>query len=133
LEPGDLIFDTGDIASNVHEYLFWDELHPTETVHAILAERVQMHLATPGDFNRDNMTDAADYVAWRKRLGSVYTPPDRNTWMVNFGAVSETGGDAPQNATAPEPSLWHLAASCAMFAFCSRRRYNEVRSSFPHL
>ena len=61
---------------NAHEYVFWDDLHPTATVHAILAERVQMQLATPGDFNRDNTTDAADYVAWRKRLGSVYTPPD---------------------------------------------------------
>jgi phospholipase/lecithinase/hemolysin len=77
-------YDETQIVPNENEYVFWDDLHPTAIVHAILAERVQMHLATPGDFNRDNTADAADYVAWRKRLGSVYTPPDIDHWSANF-------------------------------------------------
>jgi phospholipase/lecithinase/hemolysin len=129
LEPGDFSYDTGDIAPNVHQYLFWDELHPTETVHAILAERVQMHLATPGDFNRDNTTDAADYVAWRKRVGSVFTPPDLATWMASFGEAAGTGGPA-SGATVPEPSLGTWAAICVMFALGSRSRYNKASRNF---
>lgn len=123
LAPGMSSYDESQIVPNENEYVFWDDLHPTATVHAILAERVQMHLATPGDFNRDNTTDAADYVAWRKRLGSVYTPPDVNTWIANFGGASGTGGAAPSGTLAPEPSCFTLLASVAAFAFGFRRRY----------
>jgi phospholipase/lecithinase/hemolysin len=125
LEPGDLFYDTGLIADNVHDYLFWDDLHPTETVHAILAERVQMFLATPGDFNRDNSTDAADYVAWRKRLGSVYTPPDYNTWVGAFAQSQAASPPALKSPMVPEPVSWRLAACGAAFAFVARRRYNK--------
>jgi phospholipase/lecithinase/hemolysin len=39
LAPGDSSYDTNQIAPNADEYLFWDDLHPTATVHAILGER----------------------------------------------------------------------------------------------
>jgi phospholipase/lecithinase/hemolysin len=39
LEPGAASYDTNQIALNANEYLFWDELHPTTTVHAALAKR----------------------------------------------------------------------------------------------
>ncbi len=39
LEPGDSSYNTSLIAPNASEYLFWDDLHPTATVHSILAAR----------------------------------------------------------------------------------------------
>jgi phospholipase/lecithinase/hemolysin len=39
LQPGDSSYDTGRIAANAADYLFWDDLHPTATVHAVLAAR----------------------------------------------------------------------------------------------
>lgn len=126
LEPAMSSYDERLIVPNEQEYMFWDDLHPTEIVHAILAERLLMQLATPGDFNRDSTADAADYVAWRKRQGSIYTPPDLNTWTASFGETAATGGATGPNMTAPEPSSW-AAGICLMFALGSRRRYNKVR------
>ena len=34
----------------------------------------------PGDFNNDGTVDAADYVVWRKGLGTIYTQDDYNVW-----------------------------------------------------
>ena len=37
----------------------------------------------PGDFNSDGVVDAADYVVWRKGLGSVYMEADYDIWRAN--------------------------------------------------
>jgi T5SS/PEP-CTERM-associated repeat protein len=47
----------------------------------------------PGDFNRDGTVDSADYVVWRKGLGTTYTANDFNTWRSNFG--NTTAADLP--------------------------------------
>src|SRR5262249_15044183 len=39
----------------------------------------------PGDFNYDGTVDAADYVVWRKGLGTTYTQSDYDTWRSHFG------------------------------------------------
>jgi len=45
-------YDTSLIVPNPNAYLFWDGVHPTATVHAILAERARMLLVgLPGDHN----------------------------------------------------------------------------------
>jgi T5SS/PEP-CTERM-associated repeat protein len=68
----------------------------------------------PGDFNHDGVVGAADYVAWRKGLGTVYTPTDYNVWRANFGAPSGSGVGASLSGSAvPEPGgivLLFLAA-----------------------
>jgi hypothetical protein len=43
----------------------------------------------PGDYNRDGVVDAADYVVWRKGFGTTYTQDDYDVWRAHFG---ETGG-----------------------------------------
>jgi hypothetical protein len=60
----------------------------------------------PGDFNDDGNVNAADYVVWRKGLGTIYTQDDFNTWRANFGATLGAGATATTtNDTVPEPSL----------------------------
>ena len=56
-----------------------------------------------GDYNRDGVVDAADYVVWRKTLGSdtelaadgsrngVIDPADYELWRANFGAIAVVG------------------------------------------
>ena len=41
----------------------------------------------PGDFNGNGVVDAADYVAWRKGLGTLYTQNDYNVWRAHFGQM----------------------------------------------
>jgi serralysin len=55
----------------------------------------------PGDYNVDDLVDAADYVIWRKSDG---TPAGYNTWRANFGETSGSGSVASENATVPEPA-----------------------------
>jgi hypothetical protein len=56
-----------------------------------------------GDFNNDSVVDAADYVLWRKNVGSQ---PAYELWRAKFGEfVSPAAEMLPSNSTndAPEP------------------------------
>jgi hypothetical protein len=81
-----------------------------------------------GDFNSDGRVDAADYVVWRKGLGTTYTQDNYNAWRANFGATLEADGSSVGNGTAavPEPAAW--AVVIAGMCFCSlssaRKRSN---------
>jgi probable HAF family extracellular repeat protein len=57
----------------------------------------------PGDQNADGTVDAADYVVWRKGLGTIYTPDDYDIWRANFGAVAGSGTAANARSAVPEP------------------------------
>jgi hypothetical protein len=76
----------------------------------------------PGDFNRDGLVDAADYVMWRKLEGQQVTPGtgadgnndgwvddgDINVWKTNFGrTASSVTFDNIENT--PEPGTVNLA------------------------
>ena len=64
-----------------------------------------------GDFNDDGKVDAADYVVWRKQIG---TPAGYDAWRANFGqsvgvgAASRAAQDPPRlggpTAAVPEPA-----------------------------
>jgi hypothetical protein len=67
----------------------------------------------PGDYNDDDVVDAADYVAWSKHQGSAITLPNNphagvigpdayNTWRNHFGESLAGGGSGA--STVPEPS-----------------------------
>ena len=58
----------------------------------------------PGDYNHDGKVDAADYVVWRKGLGTAFTQDHYNTWRANFGTTLGSGSVASPNATIPEPT-----------------------------
>jgi autotransporter-associated beta strand protein len=55
-----------------------------------------------GDFNFDEVVDAADYVIWVKKFGAPYTQTDYITWRKNFGEAG-TGAGGSQEAV-PEPT-----------------------------
>lgn len=122
LEPGDSSYNTNQIAPNAHEYLFWDDLHPTATVHAALARAMlDSLLAQPGDFDKDGDVDAADYVVWRAEIGTLEAYDD---WQANFGVVSDASASASASpAFVPEPAG---VAGCVVFfallASIGRRR-----------
>jgi hypothetical protein len=63
-----------------------------------------------GDFNDDGTVDAADYLVWRKGLGTIYTPDDYDDWQANFGATSSAANAAAGrfDAAVPEPAAWAL-------------------------
>jgi hypothetical protein len=70
------------------------------------AFEVQAYVALPGDYNRNDVVDAADYVLWRKTLGTTGIPPysgadgsgngqigpeDYGVWTAHFGELYPTG------------------------------------------
>jgi T5SS/PEP-CTERM-associated repeat protein len=78
----------------------------------------------PGDFNHDGTVDAADYVVWRKGLGTVPTQENYNIWRNNFGRTAGSGASAAGSgsAAAPEPATFILLTLAAGIWFQRRQR-----------
>lgn len=79
-----------------------------------------------GDFNNDNVVDAADYVWWRKNDG---IPQKYDEWRGNFGAILGGGSAAGQAlaAAVPEPSTCLLVCAAAAGCLTLRRRSTDSR------
>ena len=120
LSPGTLFYNKSKIAPNANQYLFWDDLHPTTTVHAIFAQRALALLSLPGDFNHDGIVDAADYTVWQDTLGQtgpglmadgdgnhVVDVADYDIWKRYFGDTDSQLSAASR--AIPEPSSLALA------------------------
>jgi hypothetical protein len=62
----------------------------------------------PGDFNEDDVVDAADYVVWRKTDSGNTTA--YNEWVTNFGrnAVGLGGSGEVGSSSVPEPAAFSL-------------------------
>ena len=60
----------------------------------------------PGDYNRNVVSDAGDYVALRKGLGTTYEPIDYNIWRAHYGQTTPGGSGSGATGFAsvvPEP------------------------------
>ena len=59
-----------------------------------------------GDYNGDGSVDAADYVVWRKGLGTQYSPSHYYAWRENFGRspISAATAAAVAPSAVPEPT-----------------------------
>jgi T5SS/PEP-CTERM-associated repeat protein len=71
-----------------------------------------------GDFNHNGVVDAADYVSWRKGLGTTYTQSDYDVWRAHFGQSAGAGATAASSSAAvPEPAMFQLlllAIACVL-------------------
>jgi hypothetical protein len=71
----------------------------------------------PGDFNHDDRVDAADYVVWRKSIG---TAPEYALWRGGFGAAVAgsasglAGASSGAVSRVPEPAAVLLAVAAAI-------------------
>jgi lysophospholipase L1-like esterase len=139
LEPGDSSYDANQIAPNANEYLFWDDLHPTATVHSILAQRALSLFEIKGDYNYNGEVDAADYVVWRDTLGEFgaslaadgngddqIDAADYNIWRADFGA-SAGPSTASMSAHVPEAVTSHASLILLVIALFERKRRSSSR------
>jgi hypothetical protein len=79
-----------------------------------------LRVAMPGDFNADGSVDAADYVVWRKGLGTTHSMEDYQVWLARFGQSLAGGGAAPSAPAVPEPGTLLVALSIAVLCFIRR-------------
>ncbi len=90
------------------------------TGQGLINEEYHAYLLTPilipGDFNHDDSVNSADYVGWRKGLGTTYTQNDYSSWRSHFGQSAGSGAALPSanplSAAVPEPA----AITLLMFA-----------------
>ncbi len=79
--------------------------------------RATPNIILPGDFNLDDVVDAADYTVWRDGLGTTFTQSDYDLWVGNFGASANTVAAA---GSVPESRAGELAALALVAAGISR-------------
>jgi hypothetical protein len=79
-----------------------------------------------GDYNYDGAVDAADYVVWRKGIGTESTPANYNLWRTNFGRMIGGGAAARLDAAVPEPAALPLALLAVAFGARRQRRSTVV-------
>jgi hypothetical protein len=111
------------------QWLF-DELRVGETF-ADVAPHTPAMVGVPGDYNENDVVDAADYVVWRNNPATLpnegaspgtVNQADYEFWRGRFGATS--AASAGLSAAVPEPSaviLVTLAFSVLLGTRCRRR------------
>ena len=79
---------------------------------------------TQGDYNQNGVVDAADYVMWRKGLGTTYTQTDYDVSRTNFGQTIGSGGALPSadplSIAVPEPVAWVMLLTGTLAIFSRR-------------
>ena len=81
-----------------------------------------LSVGLPGDFNFNGVVDGADYVVWRKGLGTIYTQNDYDVWRAHFGQSVGSGSGVGANTAVPEPATTVLLTLAATI-FSSWRRW----------
>jgi hypothetical protein len=121
-----LSFD--QILSNVTEVLLPFELVDNDgnqnQEHGGLDNVVLAATGLPGDYNKNNAVNAADYVVWRKTDG---TQAGYNTWRTNFGRTSATAG-LSESAGVPEPASIVFVCLGVPLILAGRWFRSEVRT-----
>jgi hypothetical protein len=71
----------------------------------------------PGDFNDDDVVNAADYV-WLRKFAN--TSQNESTWRTHFGE-SQTGASPAAGVPEPESTVFGLIAACGL-AYVGQRQ-----------
>jgi hypothetical protein len=82
--------------------------------------------ALSGDYNSDNVVDAADYVSLRKQYFDITTGAGLtayNSWRTNFGRTAGSGAGAQNLAAVPEPATTVLLVAGILAIGCLRREF----------
>jgi hypothetical protein len=122
--PGSFNGNFSDVRFSINAFTFMFSDQPQVRV-----DNVSVIRPLPGDYNGNNVVDAADYVVWRKGgplLNEVATPgsntpEDYTEWRARFGNPS-TGSGLVLGAV-PEPGCFGLiliAATIGLFQLRSR-------------
>jgi phospholipase/lecithinase/hemolysin len=116
----DPAYDGDNVAPDVDEHLFWDEVHPTATAHDLLAGVSDPLVA--GDTDGDGDVDAFDYVAVKQHCGAAVGAGRHHGDLDGDGDVDRSDflilrcnfPRAPAPAAVPEPTAAILLALCAL-------------------
>jgi hypothetical protein len=98
-------------------------------------------MGLPGDYNENNVVDAADYTVWRDKLGQSVALPnegetpgqvtieDYNFWKSRFGQTSGSGaGGFVASGAVPEPTtIGSLLVAAALIGLLPVRNKREAR------
>jgi T5SS/PEP-CTERM-associated repeat protein len=93
-----------------------------------------IRVVLPGDFNENGVVDGADYVVWRKGLGTTYVASDYNVWRTHLGGTA-SGGAAAAASALPEPATALLVCMAGLVVTCNvrcaknRSHHGSMRSS----
>ena len=83
----------------------------------------------PGDFNHDDVVDAADYTVWRDGLGSQYTLADYDDWKSHFGQNAGSGTGSGGSVAVPEPASLILVFAAFFLSRSLRPRSKSLSKS----
>lgn len=81
----------------------------------------------PGDYNKNDVVDAADYVVWRNGLGTTYTQNDYVTWRTHFGQTAG-GASASVSVAVLEPASISMLLMAIVVAYTRLRRQPHLGS-----
>jgi hypothetical protein len=98
----------------------------------------------PGDYNRNGLVDAADYVVWRKSIASnelglaadgnhdfIVDAADYGVWTRGVGTGSGSSTVIMQNGV-PEPTSLVLLVIAAIMCAASRRKFGQLLVQRSH-
>jgi len=79
-------------------------------------DQIDAALNPLADFDANGVVNGADYIVWRKGLGTKYTQNDYNSWRAHYGPTAG-GAGASVNESVPEPATLTLLflAALAMY------------------
>jgi hypothetical protein len=122
------ILDAASISGTFRSYLL-PAIDPSlQWNTANLATTGVLSVTIAGNFNGDSAVNSADYVTWRKGVGTTYTANDYFRWRENFGLPAPSSSPSSSGlslslaaAAVPEPASIAMLAS-AFAVLCTRRR-----------
>lgn len=122
-DPGQTV--AGSSLDRAPGYVFWDGVHPTRELHALLGEAAIRTVLPAGDYDRDGVVTPDDYTAWDQQYGVAFNAALGQTPSLAGDGNGDGRIDAadytlwrdrlsPAGAVVPEPAAITMALAVAM-------------------